>query len=823
MEVFKTNFYFDKNINITNENTKILSYNNYYIYLNIVDGAKSLFHKVNLDSVLEKFVFYEIINNSPLWSYNIEKLQPYGYSHPRYTINVSLDLNLVQKYLGSSLGLSLLLASEYNNLKRFIKFDDERSFVPSKGKVKIPKTMKVKLYDYQINSLHKMIEMENNEIKFNIEYTTKINLKNTIELNYDPIKKLHSPKQRFFKILSRGGILADEMGLGKTITTIGLIIANPSTDRNKLKFSESEKYWKLNSKATVIVCPSHITKQWEEEARRCNPSLNILSIVTKKDHEKLFFKDFIDADIIITSHQFLMNFKYYIEINYRNVTPSTYNNDHRNKTLKDFYTKNINNSETMDDDIYQVVRCLELPLFEFFNFHRLILDEGHEIFGEMLSNTSLSRFMATWLSNINANNYWYISGSPFVNFRGLINCVSYLNLRLVDEDLNFEINKDSFNNGEFFSDITNKNYLWDNVLEKICIRHKKEDVTNQINIKGFEEVIEWVELTELERNIYNGKKNKITKEGLQQLCCHPLNLDSCRKIMGDIKMSLSEMQTKLIEYHQNNVTDYTKKIERLDDKNQAYHMLKKSYETIISESKYMLQMLNKLTDDTVANDEDKVCIVCFETNDLSITSCGHIFCEPCIKNWMALHNNCPMCKKNIKMTDVYLLNKKDKVILTDINPLIEKYGSKLGKIITMVRSIILEPESRIIIFSQWDFMLSLIGKSLSENGIANSFVKGNVWARNSAINKFKNGKTLSGEDNKVIMASLKNSASGTNLTETTHIFFVEPINSCKDEIKAIEGQAIGRACRLGQKQKVKIFRVLVKDTIEEEIFNKLYK
>jgi SNF2 family DNA or RNA helicase len=120
-------------------------------------------------------------------------------------------------------------------------------------------------------------------------------------------------------------------------------------------------------------------------------------------------------------------------------------------------------------------------------------------------------------------------------------------------------------------------------------------------------------------------------------------------------------------------------------------------------------------------------------------------------------------------------------------------------------------------------MLSLIGKTLSENGVANCFVKGNVWSRNGAINKFKNGKTLSGEDNKVIMLSLKNSASGTNLIEASHIFFVEPINAEINEIRAIESQAIGRACRLGQKKKVELYRILVKDTIEEDIYNSYHK
>jgi SNF2 family DNA or RNA helicase len=119
-------------------------------------------------------------------------------------------------------------------------------------------------------------------------------------------------------------------------------------------------------------------------------------------------------------------------------------------------------------------------------------------------------------------------------------------------------------------------------------------------------------------------------------------------------------------------------------------------------------------------------------------------------------------------------------------------------------------------------MLTLIGKTLSENGVSNCFVKGNVWARNKAIKKFKTGVNNEGDDNKVIMLSLQNAASGTNLTEASHILFIEPINSTVEERKAIEGQAIGRACRVGQKNKVTVMRILIQDTIEEEIYRSTY-
>lgn len=183
-----------------------------------------------------------------------------------------------------------------------------------------------------------------------------------------------------------------------------------------------------------------------------------------------------------------------------------------------------------------------------------------------------------------------------------------------------------------------------------------------------------------------------------------------------------------------------------------------------------------------------------------------------------------MCKTDLAGKEIYLVDSKKEELeeVEEVNPLIKKYGSKLGKLISVIRTLVTDDNNRIIIFSQWDRMLNLIGKTLSENGVANSFVKGNVWSRNSAISKFKLGKDSSGNDNKVIMLSLTNSASGTNLTEASHIIFVEPINSRHEEVKAIEAQAIGRACRLGQKNKIKVIRILTRNTIEENIYDNIY-
>jgi hypothetical protein len=105
--------------------------------------------------------------------------------------------------------------------------------------------------------------------------------------------------------------------------------------------------------------------------------------------------------------------------------------------------------------------------------------------------------------------------------------------------------------------------------------------------------------------------------------------------------------------------------------------------------------------------------------------------------------------------------------------------------------------NRIIIFSQWQRMLYKIGSTLEENGIQVVFCKGNVMQRNKAIRNF-----YSQDNIRVIMLSLENAASGTNLTQgqlvlfvfcaltlhcvcaASHIVLIDPIAGTREEAQA---------------------------------------
>lgn len=782
------------------------------------DNTKKIFNKYTSNS-LELLILIEILNGSKLWVINV--------SETNGRVGVKIDINpmYITDFMGKSLAYKAFFDQIYNNAPTYNGYGahpdiSNKSFVSYMSPITQPSDFKVNLFDYQKKAIAKMIAMEKGEYNMIIDYTFNFHLKldnNVIDseeeieitddvlIKYDPFKnKIDSCLDCKLKIKSKGGILCDEMGLGKTITSLSLVAMNPSP-----LYLEMYKNGLIYSNATLVICPSHLAKQWESEVKRVFPKCKIIKLLTKTNHCKLSYKDVMDADIIIVTQQFLMNFKYYPQVHYQYCTPSNFSFDsrinHLNGILQGWRTNNI--------DIKKELQ----PNLEHFYFHRLIVDEGHEIFGLSVGNHSMAQYMSQWLSKISSNYKWFVSGTPFINSKGLTNSLEFIGVEIYNEKT---LDKYDFNNP-----VISKKYLMDNVLSKVLIRHRKQDVQNQIMIPGYEEDVIWIKLTDLERNLYNAKKkNYVSDIVLQQLCCHILVSDTTNKYFGNTEVDLEVMQEKLITYHTDTVSKYTHKINTLDPTNQAYAMLKKTFSGKISESKYMLSILEKLSKKDEI-DLEQNCSICFDTlSNPSLTPCGHVFCKECLELCLKVKNRCPMCKADLTGKEIYLVDNKKEVKeeVEMMNPLIKKYGSKLGKLILIVRKITADENNRIIIFSQWDRMLNLIGKTLSDNGVANSFVKGNVWARNSAINKFKMGKDSSGQDNKVIMLSLSNSASGTNLTEASHIIFVEPINTSYDEMKAIESQAIGRACRLGQNNKIKVIRILTQETIEQEIYDKIY-
>ena len=781
-------------------------------------------------SIMTESKFHDLFDIRACLSNEIAGYDYYGrMREDTISIRVIIDADRMHLYREKSDSLRAYLSKLFETIPVYSVSShpkcENKSFLPSLPPIEQPTNFTVKLYEYQKKSVAKMLDIERRNLdqKLNYKYTLDFN---NLRISYDPNLKKYLPEDDTgiyeVPVKTKGGILADEMGLGKTITSLALVFMNPSTRQFNIDYTSAKNYvdeWgRINTKSTLIVCPAHLAKQWKTEVLKVNSKANIISLLTKNSHTPLTYKDIIEADIVIVTQQFLMNFKYYPSVNYRQCTPSNYGHDERINTLKNLilgWTKS-------GEDIYNKKQ----PNLEHFNFHRLIVDEAHEIFGLQLTSASMSEYMSDWLSSCFADYKWFVSGTPFVNFSGVSNCLKFIDCKIFHENKWEKYSScvssgyrsyGSLYNKESYA-VFSKKYMIDQLLSHVMIRHRKEDT--DVNIIGYDEEINWVDLTEFEKKIYESKKDSsYSRVLLQQICCHILATDTMSQLFDTKEVNLSEIEDVLIKHNKSLIEKYQNKLDNLNPQVQEYNMLKKMYETKISEANYFLKIVEKITNDSEV-DNDENCSVCLDKiENRVVTQCGHMFCKDCLDMCLTVKKNCPYCKNDLKGTDIYLTqdmaSKKNEEVVD--NPLIQKYGSKLGKLISLTRQLVIDDNNKLIIFSQWDRMLHLIGSALKENGVSNSFIQGNVHRRNAAISKFKNDNN---EDN-VIMLSLEKSASGTNLTEATHIIFVEPIDQTPEEVRAIESQAIARACRIGQEKKVKVIRILTRNTIEEEIYNKL--
>ena len=245
-----------------------------------------------------------------------------------------------------------------------------------------------------------------------------------------------------------------------------------------------------------------------------------------------------------------------------------------------------------------------------------------------------------------------------------------------------------------------------------------------------------------------------------------------------------------------------------------------------------------------------ICWCDFEDDTKAIiTKCRHVLCIECFENLMGRQSrvSCPECREPVTKSSVITIKvgdinetpeekqkrlekeeaEKNKDTEKEKIPdweekCISKYGTKMSVLIKYLKKIFSETDDegsnkghRAIVFSQYENMLKLIGKTLNEFDIKNVYAKGNVHVLNKNIDAFKRDETI-----RVIMLSSENSNSGSNLTEASHIIMVDVLNMDKQETREVETQAIGRAVRLGQKKPVKVVRLVTQNTIESEYYEK---
>jgi len=628
------------------------------------------------------------------------------------------------------------------------------------------------LYPYQINNINWMLNIEKRN------YTEE----------YDDIKN---------KVIFKGGGLFDEVGMGKTLQIITLI------NINKTNYNSYIKNNKLFSKATLIIVPNHLCGQWlrEFQTHLIKP-LKIIQLLTKKHYNKYTYFDIINADIIIISANFFFNCKL--------------------------------NQHEKSDKLFDIINIFnkDVNIFNIF-WYRVVIDEFHEI-----EDTNL--FIK--LKYIESDFRWIISGTPFKECK-VENVIENTSLSKIVDYLTF--NHNTIIKIDLI-DITNYNYIKNHFSRNT---HKKN-----MNILKLPKIIEeniWLNFSDTERMIYNAyiadPNNTHNDIFLRQICCHPTlsdkireNITSTMNTLDDMKEHMKSIYFKDFDKSDENYNECIKRINKLindlkelDEKNKTdlltYHYIKEDLERAqlkslelkkIRDGKektllYYKNFLELISDmNNIKHQECPICLDKIKEEDIGITICGHIYCYSCISiiikeaKSVGMPSECPNCRKHLEIDKIFLISENKS---KDVNIL----GTKLAYIINYIKN---TSQKYRIIFSQWDYLLKEVGKVLDQNNIKHLYCQGNVYQKDKVLKIFNN-KDIQNNEYRIIMLSSDSTVSGSNLNNAEEVIFLDPIYGDKQFRINTENQAIGRVRRLGNKFKeIKVIRLLIKDTVEEEIF-----
>ncbi len=164
-------------------------------------------------------------------------------------------------------------------------------------------------------------------------------------------------------------------------------------------------------------------------------------------------------------------------------------------------------------------------------------------------------------------------------------------------------------------------------------------------------------------------------------------------------------------------------------------------------------------------------------------------------------------KSQIQILEALLRMRQASCDFRLVNPEVESLpGPKVRALLTQLEDI-LASGHKALIFSQFTSFLSIVKGHLDHAKIKYEYLDGATTDRKERVQRFQEEK-----DCPIFLLSLKAGGVGLNLTAADYVFVLDPWWN-----PAAEAQAIDRAHRIGQKHPVMVYRLIVKDTIEEKV------
>ena len=191
------------------------------------------------------------------------------------------------------------------------------------------------------------------------------------------------------------------------------------------------------------------------------------------------------------------------------------------------------------------------------------------------------------------------------------------------------------------------------------------------------------------------------------------------------------------------------------------------------------------------------CCICYENieNKSIAPCCSNSYCLKCITTWLSQKLQCPMCKADVQIADLMVVNSA--LPQPPQQDAIEETSEKNSKAKNL--EIIInrrKPGDKILIFSLYDRALLNVGNVLEANDVRYCYLKGNQHQISSTLKQY-NESTID-----VMLINPTNYGCGINMEKTTDIIMLHKFDT------DIEGQVIGRANRIGRQEELRVWYLL---------------
>ncbi|KAF7895092.1 hypothetical protein EAF00_006906 [Botryotinia globosa] len=609
-----------------------------------------------------------------------------------------------------------------------------------------------------------------------------------------------------------GGLLSDEMGLGKTVQCIAVMAAH-APDPNEIVAEE---------RTTLIVVPTSLLYQWHRELKKHAGSSITIDIYKSSDRRDV--TQYTMSNVVLTTFEGLISNLPWPDNATKNAWKKRSKSKKRNGEDDEvsLFEKFIHDNWNTAGVLYKL------------NWHRIIIDEGH------WARTHDSK-LSHAINALRGRYRWIVTGTPFQN--RLQDFFSYF--RFIKDP---EVTTMSRFLAEF-CDLNDKECVrrMEKKLSELMIRRTMQDrILGNTLVqlpKAHHKAIR-VEFNAAEEILY-----RAVEEKLQELRDQDLEDDDPRKPMSYTCAQLSFLRQLvshpalverkiMILFDNHELEEIRDKVQTLDP------VLYQRIGSWIRGEKAKVAAEYKLTLDQ----HTKTCLLCLEdVEDLKqIPGCKHLFCDFCLSDSSnaELSENgtemrkCRACNEPYNPSDLetvqeqqenaHMRSKKKGMKGKDYRKYIpstpksiwlDQYdrgmidlrpGSKLEAAIEQIREWLdKSPDEKIIIYTQWKMVSTIIGRMLEKEKIDFLYYSGDMprETRTTTIELFEMNPKI-----KILVSGLKCGGVGLNLYFANKVISVElwwnPF---------AEKQAFGRVYRIGQALETIFARVVVVNTIEDRL------